>query len=334
MAIVAAFDTKVLASSQGTEFAQMFSGTAVGLASATYTIGTGGPLIIVSPTSHFTMSSDTFIWEGNMYFNGVPRANYLQCYEGDGTTLHFNLGITGGFGTAKWLYQRNGTTLGTGANIIPQLTHIHYAIKVVIHDTTGSVVAYMDGVEDINISGVDTRNGGTSGIINRIQMGNGAGGNNYMGPFYVADSGSISTTPIKVAHLMPDAAGDDADWTPSTGSNYATVDETPLSETDYNSSDTDLDKDTFNLEASSGISALGTIHAVVPYAIGENDDATARSVNTIIKQNGTEGAGSDIAFANAAWRFVHHVAEVNPDTSSAWSASELDSALVGYELSK
>ena len=63
------------------------------------------------------------------------------------------------------------------------------------------------------------------------------------------------------------------------------------------------------------------------------DDATARSLNTVVRHSTTEGVSADRSLVNGQIRQVHGVHETNPSTSAQWSESEVNAMEVGYELS-
>ena len=47
----------------------------------------------------------------------------------------------------------------------------------------------------------------------------------------------------------------------------------------------------------------------------------------------TQGTGAIVEVTSTSWSLaVQHIFEVNPDTSSAWSVSEVDGMEIGYEV--
>ena len=64
---------------------------------------------------------------------------------------------------------RGAVSLGVSANnVITAGSFPYLEVKAVIHSTTGEVIVRIDEVEKLNITGANTRNGGT-GVIDRIR---------------------------------------------------------------------------------------------------------------------------------------------------------------------
>lgn len=210
----------------------------------------------------------------------------------------------------------------------------YWQVKAYCADVNGNIVVRIDGVEYINVT-ADTQHNSADDSLDRIRFDE----DMWIGPFFLADDSgsiynalpSIGTPPSKIQVLMPNAVGNSSDWTPDSGDNYTNVDEKPLSETDKVASATNTHKDTYGMEAAP--SDIGTIYAVCPFAVAENDDATARQLNTVVRGGSSETAGTDTSLKNAALRLVEDVVEVNPADSAAWESADIGSVEVGMELS-
>ena len=261
----------------------------------------------------------------------VTSIEILRWQEIAGGTSHCRLQLTAGAELEVTL--GNSTSLATSTETLSTDTWYYIQWECVIHDTLGSHIVKLDGTEVINISGIDTRNGGVSGALDRLLFA-ASGLASYSDMILADDSGSdfnaLSDDILALDVLYPNGAGNSADWTASTGNNYETVNEEPLSETDYNESSTDGHKDTFALENSDSVSE---VICLVPTAIGENTDATARQLNGVARHSSSEAAGSDISLIQNRLLMIQSFAYDNPSTASAWSASEVDAAEAGYELS-
>lgn len=228
---------------------------------------------------------------------------------------------------------RNTTVLATATPSLSTNTWYYIQWEWSINNTTGIHLVKVDTVEHINITGQDTQNAGT-GIVDTILW------QNSQVPFYadmiLADNsgGSFNSLTVEIPSvrvLSPNGAGNSAQFTPSTGANYQTVDEVPLVDTDYNASNTNTHKDTFALQNNSG--DIDEVLCVIPFAVGENDDATARQLNVISRHSSSESAGSDRSLLQNQMRMVQGFNYVNPSTSLAWTPTEIDAMEAGYELS-
>lgn len=234
--------------------------------------------------------------------------------------------------TGSWTVVANGTTLATDQGSYSADTWYDIKVHLVLSATVGIVNFYVDNTQIYGGTGLNT---GTADINNIYLTNNDTA--QYVADIIFADnSGSIFNTfdPAKtyrVATLMPNGAGNSTQFTPSAGSNYDTVNEEPYSATDYNSSNTNTHKDTFAMESMPA--GVADILGVMAWAVADMDDATARSLNTVIRHSSSESAGADRALVNGSIRHNHHIAEVNPSTSSVWSESEVNAMEVGYELS-
>jgi len=226
----------------------------------------------------------------------------------------------------------NTTVIGTSVNTFSVDTWYYIQIESFIDNSVGTHVVKVDGVEWLNITATDTQNGGV-GVIDTLLFQTSAAVD-FADMILADDSGtdfnSMSANELSILPLMPNAAGDDTDWTPSTGDNFETVNEDPLSETDYNESSTDTHKDTHNLDASAGVN---TMICFIPFAVAEMTAADAASINGVAKHSTSEAAGPDELLVQNRLKMFQSFAYDNPSTSSAWSVSEVDAALAGYELS-
>lgn len=93
-----------------------------------------------------------------------------------------------------------------------------------------------------------------------------------------------------LAMLKPNAAGDNAEWTPSTGSNYATVDEVGVDDADYVSTTVSAEVDLYNMEAMP--ETPQTINAVY---FGVRQKVTNTSFATVkirVRDSGTDSDGA------------------------------------------
>lgn len=254
----------------------------------------------------------------------------------EGPDVHISLSIDSAGAIAAYRGDMI-TLLGTSATaLFPLNTWTWLQIKVVISDTVGSVeVRDAAGVVMLNLTGIDTRNGSTSGVINIVQiggMGTGAMQSRF-DDFHIWDStGSVCNTftdDTRIDTLYPSADGDVTQFTPSAGSNFQCVDETSFNTTDYVDSSTAGHQDlyaTTNLPHTP-VSIFGVVRTVV----AQKDDAGARSLKVLTKSGATINAGSAQTLSAGSNLRLADVLETDPDTSAAWTKAGVDAMQIGFE---
>jgi hypothetical protein len=217
-------------------------------------------------------------------------------------------------------------------------TWYYIEIKVVIHDTAGSVELRINGATVASASGVDTRNGGT-GVVNGFQFGAGHGGssqrtNANFCDLYVCDgSGAINNSFLgdcKVECLFPNGAGAETQWTPSAGSNYQNVDETPPNDdTDYNKSNTVDQVDTYAMTDLA--STTGLIYGVQYLDYVRKDNAGSRHIAPVARIGGTDYAGADASLGDS-YVYTREIHELSPATAAAFTISEVNAMEFGLKV--
>lgn len=252
---------------------------------------------------------------------------------------HISLRLTTGTSTYGLSVGRgNYTELGSAAAVIPDGTYVYVEMKAVIHDTTGSVEVRVNGVTVINVTGVDTRNGGVPAVT-QVLIGNGRGNaNNYdirQDDVYVCDgTGSLNNGFLgdsRVAALYPTGAGTTTQWTPSAGSNWQNVDEAPPDEdTTYNSETTAGEIDLYAM--ANLPSTAGSVAGIKEVAYHRKDDAGARTLRHVLRTGATNYEGADIAVADGYTYAGTVLRELNPNTGVAWTGTDIDGLEAGVKL--
>lgn len=268
------------------------------------------------------------------FFAGTTGQNiYFDLTEGG--TIHVDLR----FDTTnqRFVVTRNGVTLATGDTVISIDTWYYIELKVVIHDTTGSFDLRINNVtETWNAANtnVDTRNGGT-GVVDRWRgrLSNTSGSAVWIDDLYIVDgavSGADFLGDVRVDTKFPDAAGDNTDFTPSTGSNYTNVDETdPDGDTTYNESATVGHKDTFSLSDTPGLGA--TVYGVAHIMRARKTDAGTRELRGLLKSSGgTTTNQTTRSLSDSYVSYFQH--NENVPGGTGWTESDVDGLKAGYEV--
>lgn len=225
-----------------------------------------------------------------------------------------------------------GTTIASAAGSFMQNTFYYIEVSATIADAGGTCEVRLNGVTVINYTG-DTKNAGTNNSIDCIGF---SSNSNSIGvdDFWIADDTGPAPHNtflgnVRIQTLVPSGAGNSTQFTPSTGANYSTVDELPYSSTDYVSSQTAGQKDTY---AMTDIAASPqNIFATQTNLIARKTDAGSIGVRPILRSGGTDYAGSStyLGVGDVVIRELH---PLNPATSTAWTASSVNAIETGMEV--
>lgn len=269
---------------------------------------------------------------------GSPGRVYLSLWGDSANTCHLRLETASD--VALRVVRGDGTVLATSANGTHTANVWEYIeMMATIADTGGRAVVRVNGVTVIDYTG-DTKNAGTASSIDTIRFGS-TGGNNgpvvdtYFDDVYVADdTGSVNNNflgDVRVQTLVPMGPGTDTQLTPTgVANNWDNVNELPVSLTDYNSSSTVGQRDTYAMQDLP--SSTGTVFAVQPnYVIAKTDAGTA-NFKPVIRTNGTLYYDPTTAPSSTA-TVLSLPHDTDPNTSSPWTAAGVNSMETGIEIS-
>jgi hypothetical protein len=179
--------------------------------------------------------------------------------------------------------------------------------------------------QKLNLTGVDTTNTSNQ-YASEIRL-----GGSFVDDVYIGDTNADRLGDVRVELRNVNAAGTYTEWTPSTGSNYQNVDESPGHDSDstYNKSATVGQRDTYNMTSLAATSGL--IKVVEPIAVMRKDDATLRQAALLLKAGSTLDVGSTetlgLTYAAYRKRYV-----INPDTGVAFTISEVNALEAGVKV--
>lgn len=315
-----------------------------------YSTISGGPVRGVStpPVSggaYYTMSSDTLTRTipaasevfGHVRFRHVSGAITLVMYLwGDGgTTQHLTFRVVG----TNLLEVRRGTTggtlLATGATVITNGWHI-LEFRATIADAGGVFQARLDGSvsNEINFSG-DTKNAGTATTIDAFTLIEGGTAWDFTDLAICDTTGSVNNTwfgETTVRTLSPNGngnssqlVGSDADST----DNYLLVDELPVNTSDYVGSATVSQGDTYTL---TDLVGTPTVYGIQVNCHAGKSDAGAISAKVRIRTGSTDYTSSTLTPAATGYGTISNIWEINPNTSTAWTSTTINSLEAGIEV--
>jgi hypothetical protein len=228
--------------------------------------------------------------------------------------------------------------LGVGLTVMSAATWYFVEMRVFIDSSAGQVEVRINGVNEFNLSGINTQHQ----AFNYASVLAFSGGNSsntvtrYYDDLYVRSSSSGSAEAggflgdIKVKPYYPNADGTYTAMTCSTGSTHNTlVDETTPNTTDYVSSSTALTKDSYGFQ---DVSETGSIKAVQLSAYCYKLDAGFRGIDVFAKSGATESFATSLPLSTTP-KYLTKVWEQDPNTAADWSQANLNAAEFGVRIS-
>jgi hypothetical protein len=260
--------------------------------------------------------------------------NVLQIM--DGNVVHGTLRV---LATGEWRYHLGtevGTTLGTTSGFAATSGNwVYVELIVKVHDTLGTVDLVINGASALSLTGQDTRNAGNASV-DRVRFygsSNGSDDPTYDDIYILDDSGSVNNNRLgaqRVVGIYPDGDGDSSQFTPSSGNNYAAVDDNAHnSDTDYVESDNSGDLDLYMYAS---VNSLPNIKGIQINTVVRETDANVHTLKQVAKSGSTTSEGSAVAVGSPAFRTLSRILETDPDTSSQWTASGVDDAQFGVKV--
>ena len=213
-------------------------------------------------------------------------------------------------------------------------------IAVVNSSTTGLCSVYIDGVQEIDISG-DFKNGSGTSETDKIVFGNAT---TLQGSLLIDDliiydddtssagldyAGDFPIGPVEIEQIVPNAAGSNSDWTSSGGTNYTVVDEAVTNgDFDYVESTGSAQTDTYafgNLTRTPS-----SIKSVAVSVTARNNTGASASYKAVALsgESTTEGATvtPGTTYSVSQTEFIN-----DPDTATAWTESGINAAEFGVD---
>lgn len=301
---------------------------------------------LVSPAGYTVSSTHALNWgywmkssaAGTWYnLTGTSILGQIPNNSANGSTYTPFLGF---LGSGRILAMENNVTITSLASGTATCTdgNWHWVeFSTIISTTAGLLGAYVDGVQDINFSGVTALNSGyvpTAVSSITIYPGKHAtanGGSGFIDDFIMYDGtgssmNSFPLGPQRISLLEPNGAGDSAQFTPSTGNNYAAVNSGYANSTTFVS-----DASTGNVD----LYAMGdmsynpaTINAVVANYYGQNSGTGTSTLNPKIKTSSTVATNSGITL-NVGANKGYQSAFYTDAGSSAWTETSVNAMQMG-----
>lgn len=235
----------------------------------------------------------------------------FQVFEGG--TVHLTIVRTAAGAIEVWRGNYGSTLVGaSAAGALPAVAGSYVSWKFGIHDTTGSALMRVNGVDVINVSGVDTRNGGTSGLIDMLRFFC-VSGYGFYSDLYIGDTtgpapqndiiNEVTINAHASANVNLDELAPDDD---------ATVDTL--------AAPGDVTATAAFADLPSGVAQVLSVQRVVR---ARKDDAGAGSITPRLISGGADHDGAAVALGVSYSTTVQRY-DASPFTSSAWTVGEVN----------
>jgi len=133
-----------------------------------------------------------------------------------------------------------------------------------------------------------------------------------------------------VETIMPNAGGASSGWTPSSGSNYAAVDEIPPDDDSSYVATTDPNTiDTYNCQ---NVPTTAVVKGLQVCLLARKEEEGAASVAPVIRQSGTNYVGPTQGVASVSYdRYITQAYDLNPATLAKFTATEVNADEFGVK---
>lgn len=261
----------------------------------------------------------------------------LNLYEAQGATHHIRLECLAA--SRGWRVRR-----GDGTVLIDVLPNVffhhtwHYVeLGVKIANSGGTVTLRQDGITIAGFTG-DTQNGGTDGLIDRVQIVGNSLGNALVDDVYINnEQGSAPDNTFwgdtRIFPSYPDGNGNYSQLVGSDGNsvnNYQQVDEVGAASTaDFNASATDGEKDTYTFQDLPV--SVGTIRGVEIRMNAEKSDAGVKGIRSVTRRSSTDSFGQDFALSEDDAPYME-LLPTDPIAAAAWTIPNFNATEFGAEV--
>jgi len=232
----------------------------------------------------------------------------------------------------------SGTILGQTSPDAFRFSMWNYVeIKIVLHDSTGTVTVKVNSTALLTLTGKDTIGTPASATWSTVEWSNGATA--WVDDIYVCDgSGGLNDDvlgEVRVVTLLPVtdavAAGSNADFAWSGGTDHGSlVDEAaPNDDADYVSSNTLNHVDTWEYPA---LGYTGTIKGVQMNLSAKKTDAGTRAIAAVTRPVSTNRVHATDHYLGTSYAYWRSIWELNPEDSGAWDVADVDGAEFGVKV--
>jgi hypothetical protein len=265
---------------------------------------------------------------------GTPtQKGHLQFYK---QGAFFQCGIlfdtAGAISAYRLASDTSGTLLGTSSAAVLAINVWAYVeCEVVISTTVGRITVYVNGTQVLNLTGVNTANGGVGTTADTFRFASVNGGNAPtidMDDLYVTNS-ATKLGERRVETLRPSSDSTPLNWTPDTGTaHFSRVNATLAQSTTFVQTSTVNDLDLYNLADLS--STPGVIDAVQYNVFAQKTDATGRAIASVGDLSGVQDISPNMVLGVGVGKF-EYLAASKPG-GGAWTPTDVNALKIGPKV--
>ena len=227
----------------------------------------------------------------------------------------------------------SGTPDTTASSVLTQDVWYYIEVKLHIDNTTGSYEVKVDGVTKLSNSGVDTFNStGNPGIDINFYNETGSGGATFDDIYICDNTGAQNNDFLGDCSVVAiDPISDvTTEWGSTGAAHYTEIDDDYLSSTDYIETGSPTAVDLFGFQ--NVTSLFGAIYGIqVCCATRDSDDPV--DLRIVSGATTSDAVGTDTGpYYSPSYITYTRIVELDPNTSSAWTLSNLNTAQFGAIL--
>lgn len=283
-----------------------------------------------------TTSATTFYGRAIVYGGGVPNAkHYVALRDGAGAVdqcyLEINSHLTAGF---VKVYRGGGTQVAATATTLvinPSSWNV-IDFKITISATVGEAVIWLNNVQVLNATGLNTKGSGSATSI--TQIGTSCNTDGYFDEIYLLDDQGSAPfnyrlTDPKIVAIAANAAGDSSQFTCNSSGNNIYAASLHDDDSYYNYSSTVGHIDLYNLGNVEANAAA--IYGVLAQINVRKDDTPARTARLKVKSGATTDDGGDLVLTTG-YQMLRKLYQHDPNTSAQWTPANVNFVQVGGEV--
>lgn len=262
---------------------------------------------------------------------GSSAHSFYELFDAQGYP-HIGLNVNADGSLSVMNAGRSGTAIGsTAAGVMSSNAWSYVELAVTISNTAGVVQLWVDGVQLLNLTNVDTQYNNGNVLVQQIALSEHNVVNDYDNMYVFA--GITHYGPQQITAHLPISDDASSGWTPDSGSNlYSRVNDVPANAdtTTMTSVNTAAgDQATFGFSTISDTPP--SVTAVQLVSIAKKTDSGGRAVGHVIKDSsGNTAVGPDAALATGYTR-QQTIFTTAPD-GSAWSKDKVNTLKAGVKV--
>lgn len=275
------------------------------------------------------------------------NTHLLEIYEGAAQHIWLELNPDGTFSLYRNDLSTATTLLAQSTEALSSATWMYVEFKWVIHATTGSFAARVNGVTVLTFSGnTRTNDAANLGVWNTVRL---LGVQSVASPaplltlrmcdLYLADLATSTADDVSdflgdgiIETIMPNGVGASSGWTPTgAAANWDATNDRPAPDDDttYVRATAIGTTDLYQFEDIPTSSLVKGIHVNL---LARKEDVGSSSIRPLLRQGSTDYAATTQGVASTAYdRYVTQAWDLNPATNAKFTAAEINAGQFGVE---